>query len=176
MAPIRFRTRFVHATIYDVVRAGLGSLGWTTGTGNTTGMVNFDTDPVKVIDYQPDERGERINVNTIAVTMGDVPATTEEELGAAEGGLNSISYRIYLDVYMQETSLAIALCDDLRDMFEGLTLQLEDKINGGFVPDVVCSIDQVVGPERPPSGAQSTEPFKRSWRVVYLDTLLYFNS
>ena len=173
---IRFRTRFLHATIYDAVRAALPGLGWVTGASNTTGLINFDTEPVKVIDYQPDERGERINVNTIAVTMGDVPATAEEELGASYGGLNSIAYRIYLDVYMVETALTIALCDDLRDIFEDVSLQVEDKINGGYVPDVTLTVEDVVGPERPPSGSQSTEAFKRSWRVVYLDTQLYFNS
>jgi hypothetical protein len=176
MPAVRFRTRFLHATVYDYVRAHLGELGWTTGVGNTSGDINFDTEPVRVIDYQPDERGERINVNTVSVSMGDVPATVDEELGAAEGGLQSIPYRVYLDVYMQETSHTIALCDDLRDMFENLTLQLEDKINGGFVPDVLLSVDDVVGPERPPAGSQSNEGFKRSWRVVYLDTQLYFNS
>lgn len=170
MAALRFRTRFLHATVFDYIRANLGDLGW------TTGLINFDTDPVKVIDYQPDERGERINVNTVAVTMGDVPATVEEELGADEGGLVSIPYRVYLDVYMQETALTIALCDDLRDMFERLTLQLEDKINGGFVDGVLASVEDVVGPERPPSSSQSNEGFKRSWRVVYLDISLYFNS
>jgi hypothetical protein len=169
MAAPRFRSRFVHATIVDATKTALDQLGW------LNAPINFDTAPIRVLDYQPDERGEKVNVNTVAVTLGDVPADADEELGAAVGGLRSASYPIWCDIYMQEQALSVAVADDLRDTFSDLALQLEDKIHGGFVSGVIIHVEDIIGPERPPS-ANTNDTFKKFWRVLHFSAVLYFNT
>jgi hypothetical protein len=166
---IRFRSRHLHATFYHYTAAQLAARGW---SGST---VNFGTQAVTVVDYQPDERGQLIKANTVAVSLADYVADEDEELGAAIGGVRSAPYRIYLDVYMAEQALAYAICDDLRDIFEDLTLQLVDQITGLEVADAPIEVENVLGPERP-SQVLGAEQFKKFWRTMRLDTRLFFQT
>ncbi len=166
---VRFRTRFLHATIVDIVRENLLTLGW------AADPVNFSTHPVRVIDYQPDDRAERVAVNTVAVTIGDVGNAVDEELGASHGGLRSQEYPIFIDVYMEEQALSVALIDDLRDVFTDAIFPLRDKIHGGDVPAAQVAVEEVIGPERPPA-ASSNDHFKRYWRILRLGVVLYYNT
>jgi hypothetical protein len=166
---LRFRTRFVHATLVDAVRGALTDLGW------ILEPINFGGNPVTIVDYQPDERGERVNPNTVAVTLGDAPPDDDEELGAAVGGLRSVVYPVYIDAYMAEQPISVAICDDIVMHFTDLAMGVEDKINGGTVPGVTLVIEDVAGPRRPPASVNA-DNFKRYWRVVELSAVLYFNT
>lgn len=170
---LRFRTRSVHATLADDVRAALTELGWiVTAPG---GRVNFGVAPVTVVDYQPEERQEPVKVNTVAVTLGDAPADEDEELGASVGGLRSVTYPVYLDCYMNEQAIAVAICDDLVEHFTDLALEVTDVVTGGVADGVTLVIEDVAGPRRPPA-ASGGEAFRRNWRIVELSAVLYFNT
>ncbi len=164
---IRFRSRHLHATLVAIARTQLNTLGW------ITPPINFGAGAVTVIDYQPDERGTVIASNTIALSLGDFDGDDDEELGAAVGGVRSAMYRVYVDVYMAEQALTLAVCDDVRDIFVDQAFDLIDQITGSPVPDTRIAIEEVAGPQRPPNIVRA-ETFKHFWRTMRLDARLFF--
>lgn len=169
MHPIRFRSRHLHATFYDDVRANMITLGW------STPPINFGTVPVTVTDFTPDERNTQVATNTVAVSLGDFGDDDDEELGAALGGLRGAIYNIYIDVYMAEQSLSLAICDDIRDMFVDRVLPLIDQITETPVPNTYIEIESILGPEKP-SAQVGAEQFKKYWRTMRIDARLYYNT
>jgi hypothetical protein len=165
---IRFRTRFMQATLTNHIRDGLAELGW---SGDD---VNFGTTPVTVVDYQPDERDSVPAQNTVAVTLGDVPESAEEELGGASGGLSSVDYVLFVDAYMAEQALSVAIADDIRDLLEYQYIDLIDQITGQPVPGTRIGFEETLGPQRP-DGAGS-DNFRRHWRVVKSIARLYYRT
>lgn len=165
---LRHRSRHLHATIVNKVKADLTSLGW------VDAPVNFNTSPVTFVDYQPDERQEAIRTNTVAVSLGDVTDDTDEELGALAGGTRSAHYPVFIDVYMAEQAIAQAICDDIRDIFDCAIFQLVNQITGTDANEQI-EIELVLGPDRP-QGAASADPFKRNWRVMRLGVRLYYQT
>ena len=93
----------------------------------------------------------------------------------AVGGLRSAPYQIFIDVYMAEQALSIAICDDVRDIFTDLTLPVINQITGNPQPFVMAEVEVVRGPERPPNTV-GAEQFKRFWRIMRIDVSLYFNT
>ena len=164
---IRFRSRHLHATIVQKVRTELDTLGW------VSAPVNFSTAPAIIVDYQPDERGHVIATNTVAVTLADFHSDADEELGASYGGLRSAPYTLYVDVYMAEQALSIAICDDIRDIFTDLSLELIDQVSGLPVYGCIIEVERVTGPEKPPA-ALGAEQFKKYWRIMQIHTRLYY--
>ena len=170
MAPIRFRSRHLHATLVEHLRVQLDQRGW------ITPPINFDEDPATVLDYQPDERGVAINANTVAISLGDFEADEDEELGARfPGGLRSASYPVFIDVYMAKQALSVSICDDIRDIYQDLTVPLVDQLTGTQVPGAMIEIAAIIGPERPPA-ATGAENFRRYWRVMRMAADLYYNT
>lgn len=168
MALLRHRSRHVHATVYNYLRTELAVLGW------INPPINFGTEAISLVDYQPDERGERIEHNTVAVSIGDVPSDREEELGANVGGLRSGLYPIFIDVYMADQSLAVAMCDDIRQIFDNAYLPVIDQVTGD-PSDYIIDVEEVFGPQRP-NAQIGAEQFKRYWRIMRLDARVYYNS
>lgn len=166
---IRFRSRHLHATIVQHMRTQLDVLGW------ISPPVNFSTAPCVVLDYQPDERGTTIATNTVSVTLANYTWDVDEELGASNGGLRSAPYVLLVDVYMAEQALAIAITDDVRDIFTDTTLPLIDQVSATPVLNTAIEIERVDGPEKPPA-ALGAEQFKKYWRVMQLNTRLYYPS
>jgi hypothetical protein len=162
MAAPRFRSRHLHATFYNHFIAQMSALGW---IGTPT---NFGTTPLTVVDYQPEDRTEAIRSNTVAVSLG-------EELGALGGGLRSALYNVFIDIYMSEQALAVAVSDDVRDIYTDLTMPLVNQIDGSFVPGTLIEVDTVLGPERP-SGTAGSDTFRKNWRVMRVDARLYYQS
>jgi hypothetical protein len=167
MPPPRFRSRFLHATIYEYTQAGLDDLGW------ISAPVNFGTGPVTMIDFQPDERSTQIAHNTVAVSLGDYANDDDEELGAALHGTRSAAYPVFIDVYMAEQALSQAICDDIRDIFTDKSLYLVDQITQ--VPtDQLIQVENVDGPSRIPGVA--ADQFRKYWRAMRIDCRLFFQS
>lgn len=167
MPPIRFRTRHLHATFYNHLRAELTMRGW------VNDPVNFGATGLSFMDYPPDERATQIKQNTVAVAVGDYGADEDAEVGARGGGLRRADYHLFIDVYMEEQSLTLALCDDIRDIYTDYSCDLIDQITGQPVPFVYIEVEEVGGPERPSSGVDA---FQRYWRTMNLDLAVYFQS
>jgi hypothetical protein len=167
MPPIRFRSRFLHATIFDYTQSHLDDLGW------ITPPINFGTEAITMIDYQPDERLAPIQHNTVAVSLGDYESDEDEELGAALHGTRSALYVVFVDVYMAEQALSHAICDDVRDIFTDKSMFLVDQITQLDTTDLI-QIETIDGPARVPGG--SVDQFRRHWRAMRLDCRLFFQS
>ncbi len=166
---IRFRSRHLHATVVALMRTELDALGW------MSAPINFSTAPCVVLDYQPDERGTPIVTNTVSVTLANYSYDVDEELGAKGGGLRSAPYVLLVDVYMAEQALAIAITDDVRDIFTDAAFALVDQVTATDVPNTMIEVERVEGPEKPPA-ALGAEQFKKYWRVMQLNTRLYYPS
>lgn len=165
---IRHRSRHLRATFYNKVRTNLDTLGW------VTPPINFQADPITVIDYQPLERQEIITTNTVAVSIGDPLDDVDEELGAQVGGLRSAFYPVFVDVYMATQSQAEAVCDDLRDIFDMRQFYLVDQITG-LETNQLIEIEELMGPDHPAGGAALNQ-FKQFWRVIRIGARLYYNT
>src|SRR5512140_2546048 len=171
---LRHRSRHLRATLFNKVVADLPTLGW------ITAPVNFGAAPIRVIDYQPDERGEMITGNTIAISLGDVINDEDEELGAGKysdrtgGGLRSAWYPVFVDVFMADQALCDAVCDDIRAIFDTKVFPLVNQIDGTDAAEMI-DIEEVLGPDRPGSGA-SLEQFKKFWRIMRLGVRLYYQA
>lgn len=124
---LRFRYRHVHATLYHYVRDGLVTLGWGDAALDESDPdndpINFDGTPITYIDFQPEEMGETIVVNTVAVTLGDEPASDDQELG---GGLQQLAIPVFVDVYGANQSIAQSIASDVKDLFEDVYMQVKD--------------------------------------------------
>lgn len=166
-SPIRFRSRHLLATIYNHYSAAMSERGW------ITPPINFGATPLTLLDYQPDERTEPIKKNTAIVTLGDFTADADEEMGTRGGGLRSALYPVFIDVFMEEQALSLAICDEIRDIYTDQWIPLINQIDGAQVPAADIEITRVLGPER---GAVGPEAFRRYWRTMRLDCKLYFNT
>ena len=167
MSAPRFKLRNAHATIANFVTTELAALGW------VTAPINFSATPVTVIDFQPDERGIEILKNTVAVSIGDVDDDTDEELGAATGGLWSLYVPTFVDVYMEKQSLSVAICDDIRDIFFNQETNLINQATGVAVTGATIQFDQVIGPHGP-TGAPND--FRRYWRIMRIGSRIFYQS
>lgn len=168
MPVIRHRSRHLRATLFNKLRDDLDALGW------ISAPINFGTDPVTLVDYQPDERDEPIAKNTVAITIGDTLNDSDEELGAADGGLRSGWCPVFLDVYMAEQALTDAMCDDIRDIFDSQVFPLINQITGAESAEQI-EVEEVLGPDKP-GAIHGADQFKRYWRVMRLGVRLFYNS
>ncbi len=169
MPPLRHRSRHLRATLFNRTRDELDALGW------ITAPVNFGAAPTTVIDYQPEERGEIVVANTVAVSIGDVVNDQDEELGCAGGGLRSAFYPVFIDVFMEDQALSDAVCDDIRSIYDETIFPLVNQITGQPAVETI-EIEECLGPDRPVVGVGSIEAFKRSWRIMRLGARLYYQS
>jgi hypothetical protein len=163
----RHPSRHVHATVFNLVKSGLTTLGW------VNSPVNFSTTPVTFLDFQPEERGVDIVANTIAVSLGDVE---DDVLGQVGGGLWSRRYPIFIDVYGVHLPITEAICDDVRDLLPepGAAFALVDQTTGLDVAGADLEIEFLFGPERP-AVAGTFDGLKRNWRIMRLQVALTFS-
>lgn len=169
MSAPRFRSRHLHATFYNHFVTEMTALGWV----NTP--VNFGTQALTVIDYQPEDRTETIRHNTVAVSLGNYGSDEDEELGATGGGLRSALYNVFIDIYMSEQALAVAVADDVRDIYTDLTMPLINQITASPETGTLIEVDQVLGPERP-AGTAGSDTFRKNWRIMRVDARLFYQS
>lgn len=156
---LRFRIRHVHKTLADHLETELTNLGW------VAPPVNFGTAPMTFLEFQPDEAGQQVKPNTVAVTLGDEPSAEDLELG---DGLREISFPVYVDVYGANQSIAASIASDVKTLLEDCYLQVLDftASAAGTPTQERIELDKDdVTVEKPPVG-QGTSDFRRYWRVV----------
>lgn len=170
---MRWRTRHVQVNVSEHLRAGMNSLGW------------FAVPPTFAefpIDWAPDHDPETVvanggpaKPNTVGVSVGDVPDNRTEELG---GGLYSIAYPVFIDIYGENRSMAVNIGDDITGILQGELwapsryIPLYDRsLNplGPVLVDQTCEAVQVEA-----RWAGGTEEWRRKWRTVSFTATLYF--
>jgi len=151
---LRFRSRHVHKALADHLEAELASLGW------VSPPTNFGTVPIVFLEFQPDEAGVQIVPNTVSITLGDEPADSELELGAAHGGLWSTEYPLFVDVYRANHSIATSIASDVKDILGDLSLEVRDytaDATGVAIEEHLVVDRDTVSVERPLSSVGSVD-------------------
>lgn len=113
-AYLRHSARHVHHTVLEYLREQLTTLKWI-GPPETT---PFGATPVDLSATHPPEwrQDQKLQAGKVAVTLGDELGSDLEELG---GPLSSVEHPIFVDIYMDDESIALALALDVRDIFYG---------------------------------------------------------
>lgn len=164
---MRFRYRHVHKTVCAYIESELTAKGW------VNDPVNFNETAVRFQEIQPEENGDEVLPNLVAITMGDGPESDIEELG---GGAYSLPYVVFIDVYGTKGSVAVSIAEDIRD-----SIDFEKSISVYDFTDPTNPVEQldyitferVIGPERPPASVQSQD-FRKHWRVVKATARVYY--
>lgn len=114
MTYLRHSSRHVHHTVATYLREHLTTLGWIGPSESTP----FGATPVELRTSHPPEWQEssRLEAGTVAVTLGDEDAAILEEMG---GPLASVEHPIFVDIFMDNEAIALALALDVRDLFYG---------------------------------------------------------
>lgn len=156
---MRFRTRHIHKTICSYLETQMATLGW------VNDPINFGASPLTFQEIQPDENGETVTPNLLAITLGDVDQDTLEQLG---GGVWNMPIPVFFDVYGDNGSVAVSIADDVRDLVSrGQIISVYDWTDPSnpVKQDDYIEFERVVGPERPQASIGSTD-FRKHWRVV----------
>lgn len=167
MTWLRHAPRHVHRTVFDHIEAQLASLGW-----SVEATTPFGAPPVTMIDapvVDGDQIRKQAKAGTVFVTLGDEPAPSEEELG---GPLHSQEFVIFLDVFMDAHSHAVALASDIRDILLGRIggkriLQVVNQITGDPHPGWVIELDDV---ER----SMPEQKLALHWQVVKVTARVFY--
>lgn len=109
---VRFATRFIKASVVDVVEQFLDAYGWTGVTPP------FGTQPVEVRRTSPDPTGLRsLSGNVVFVSFGDEDDLRPMQLG---GGMVRQDYVLFVDVVAVDETIADALASEIKDRLSGL--------------------------------------------------------
>lgn len=160
---MRFRDRHVQQTIQSYLIQQLTRLGW------VNDPVNFGGTPMSFMEFPPDENSAsgEIPYNRVAITLGNEPEELEEQLG---GGLYSVAYPLYVDIYGEKYSVSRSIGGDVKDCLTRKAIPLYDWTLADShtpprrLPGAWIEFDSVAGP-RAPAGA-GADGFRRYWRVV----------
>lgn len=157
---LRFRSRHVHHTLALHLEAELTRLGWA-----GAGAINFGTVAATFVEIQPDEAGDKILPNTIAITLGDEPAADDEEMG---DGSRVIAYPLFVDVYGENQSIAVSIASDVKHLLEDLYLPVLDYTTStsGTSTEEYLELDKDDLLVQTPPAAATMADFRRYWRVV----------
>jgi hypothetical protein len=161
---MRHRQRHVHATIVKHVRDTLTAAGW------VDDPVNFSSDPVTVIDYEPQQAGETPALNTVAVSIDKQGEDQAFELG---GGLTSCQYTVFIDIYGASEPIGVALGDDIKASIVDEIIPLRDFTTdaAGVETDSQIEFEHIFVEQIPTA---TTTLDKRSWRVVKTTAVVCF--
>jgi hypothetical protein len=175
---LRFRYRHVHATLYSHIRGELIERGWgdsSLAAGDPlNAAVNFGTTPVTYVDIQPDEAGQQIAGNTVAVTLGDEPGNVDWEMGSS---LRLVEYPLYVDIYGVNQSIAQSIGADIRDLLDDQYLPVKDFIQRPptDTDEQIELLHEDIQIRRPQASLGATD-FKRYWRVVRAIARVYYTA
>lgn len=168
MTYLRHASRHVHHTVANHIEQHLGILGWT-----VPGSVPFDSPVVTVRRTSAvvgGTLGKLTTAGTVAVTIGNEPLPSLEEMG---GPLGSQEYPIFIDCFQDTEATALALATDVKDILMGRLpgtvryLPVVDQATGTSVPDWLIELDDI----------ERVEPeynFALFWQVVKVTAVTYF--
>lgn len=167
---LRHYSWHVHHSVFKYLEAQLDTMGWTSATASER---PFGAAQVRLQETLPPEfdMTRTLSPGTVAVTLGSEPDTKEEELG---GVLNSHDLPLFIDIFMEDEALALALANDIRDIFKGRVpgssrlMQVIDWASPGTTPATGYTVEfEDVVRERPET--------KLNWQIVKVSAVLFFN-
>ena len=162
---MRHRSRHVHQTMADVIKAALTAGDWFSSTPP------YGATAATFVTIEPQQAGLPIKPNTVAVTLEAKVPAEEQEVGASTGGLWKVSWVLFTDVYAENWSTAMALCDDVDAALAGAIVPLNDYTTGTGVPtDDWVEVQGVSVAEPPAAGAMEHQ----WWRVVHAPINVYY--
>lgn len=167
---LRHYSWHVHHSVFKYLEAQLGVLGWTSDIEEER---PFRAVKVSMQETLPPEFEETrvLSPGTVAVTLGSEPDTQEEELG---GVLNSHDLPIFIDVFMDNEAMALALSNDIRDILKGRVpgssrfMRVIDWASSGTTPapGYTVEFEDVL---------REKVTHKVNWQIVKVTAVLYFN-
>ena len=161
---MRHRQRHLHASIVRHLTAELTAAGW------VNAPIAFGTQPVTILDYEPQEAGETPAPNTVAISIGHQGEDRPYELG---GGLSVCDYTLFVDVYGINEPIGIAIADDVKDALTDEIIALRDFTSSSDGVETPGQIEfEMVVVEAIPSAATTLD--KRTWRSVKATAVCYF--
>lgn len=169
VAVTRFRYRHVHQTICDYIKAQMMALGWGDAglplADPANAAVPFSATPLSYMEVQPDEEGQPVAPNTLAITLGDGGLDALEQMG---GGFYDLDIPIFFDVYGENQGIAVSIACDIKEIvnYEPTILVNDYTSSAAGTPTTEqIRFEDVYGPERPPASQVSTD-FRKHWRLV----------
>ena len=176
---MRFRSRHVQQTLSDFIREGITGLGWIQQASEDR-VFGLEED-VRVIDVDPDEVATDDPEETkalrkrLAGTVLAVSIETEDEDLVAElgGGLYRVGMPTVVDIWSDRTSVAMSLASDVKGLLRDQHIPVRDyanegvEVEGSYIEPVYVSIER-------PSGNVIGIDFKKRWRIVAFDSLVWF--
>lgn len=166
---MRFRTRHVHKTVADYIEGMMFDLGWGDASlplsHPNNADVPFQARPITWVEVQPDENGDDVAPNTVAITLGN---ETNDDLLQMGGGLYEVEIPLFIDIYGENQAIALSIAGDIKSIINyDLHIPVKDYTNGdpGVDTTEVIEFDLVHGPERPTASIGSPD-FRKFWRVV----------
>lgn len=164
MQNIRHRQRQVHATIVRHLRLALDADGW------LTPPINFGSNPVTLLDYEPQQAGETPAYNTVAVSIGSQGSDDPFELG---GGIYECRYTVFIDVYPTKEPIGVAIADDIKAAISEQVIPLRVFTQNPDGEEIEAQIEfENILIETIPSTAGLLD--KRSWRSVKATATCFF--
>lgn len=163
---MRHRTRHIHKTLVEHVRSVLNTTDWLDEP--PTNFPGVNTEPVTLVDYEPQYLGEVPAYNTVAVSLGDQGSDDDYQLGDWS---KVVRIPLFVDVYPINEAIGVAIADDLKVGLVDLVLPISDySTSPATATQGIIEIEDVTV-ER----LQSTLLDKRSWRCVKATLNVYPN-
>jgi hypothetical protein len=166
---LRFRYRHVHQTVCDYLKSQMMLLNWGDASLPSTDPANanvpFGAAPLTYMEIQPDEEGQPVAVNTVAITLGDGGTDLLDQMG---GGFYDLDIPVYFDVYGENQGITVSIACDIKDIVSyEPTIWVNDYTSSaaGVPTTEQIRFEDVYGPERPPASQVSTD-FRKHWRMV----------
>jgi len=159
---LRYIERNLLASVTEYMRTSLTTLGW------ITTPINFAVPALSIINENPDVDDDvQVTPQTLAITLGD---STTEQLYQLGGGVYTQPIPVFFDVYAVNSSVAVALASDVRDLIKREQyITYQEWYTGSGVPidGALAYFCNVMGPSRPPASEQAQSgDFRKHWRVV----------
>lgn len=115
---MRHFSRHLQATIQNQVERHLVATGWLPD-GSPGFVTLFGAQPVTFQRQRPDESLlKSVTANLVTVSFGTQSDDEDEQMG---GGLVAQDHSVFVDVYAENDAIALALAEDVRDLFVGRT-------------------------------------------------------
>jgi hypothetical protein len=168
VSDLRFRSRHVHATLFDYIKTNMMTLGWGDASlgpdDEANAAVPFNSTPITWVQDVPDENSVDVAPNTVAITLGDEDM---DRLGQLGGGYYWLQIPLFLDAFGVDQGTAVSIGSDLKSLVNfQMTIPLFDyTVSPAVESGDVITFETTMGPERPPA-SQAAADFRRNWRAV----------